>query len=795
MTSFKSNVTLGDYKIGGLLGEGAMGRVYAGEKEGVGRVALKVPLSVEFEPMLEAEANALRRVSHPNIVPFVDWWQYNGSHALVMGFVEGDSLEERFTRQPLTADEVNHLAKRCGDALASAHRAGVIHRDLKPSNIVLRTDGEPILLDFGAASTPDTTSDPIGTLSYMSPEQVMGEESSPASDQFSFGVVLYEALAGRRPFSGYHSAALEYEICHEMQAPLSEVNSSVSPAVSDVIDRLLSKDPTGRFQTFDEFVVQWEEAQKVEGPGASLRRLVVAPAAFVNEMKDPELEYVSRGLGDAVALKLKSLEGLALVSPATMASQEKATGDRLAAAQAVGAELIVGGRFYKAGPQMQIICELVDVGSQETLWSDQYRGAVDAFFDIQDELAAAVERELREMLPDQPQPEVETVEHVPPAEALQLYRKARELYYRGGRENLDQAVEMCEHVLDLDPEFATAQAGLADCYINYYMWFIDRRPIWLDKGERAARRALEIDEHAAPAYRALGRVAHQRGDHEKAAEYYRRAIEIDPKYSEAMRSLGWLSSETRDFDSALHWAGEALKAQPGDEEASLLRGLTYLDQRNYAHAERAFRELVRLNPEYGRGHLYLGETLQKAGRFAEAKEAFLAATKCSDFDPEAYRNLGQIEIFLEQWEDARATFLRAIEEELFEFVAHYFLGLIAAVQGNRTAAKAAWENARVHCERTLTRAPDDEYSALFLGLAKAALGDRSGYDPIMKVRRGDSGSGEMAYFEARAAALLGDIERAEACVTEALLLPLGPSHAEYSADPHFSLAEATGQPT
>jgi superkiller protein 3 len=296
-----------------------------------------------------------------------------------------------------------------------------------------------------------------------------------------------------------------------------------------------------------------------------------------------------------------------------------------------------------------------------------------------------------------------------------------------------------------------------------------------------------MDPKTPAAYRSLGRVYQHRREHEKAIEFFEKAIELDPKYAEAMCSLGWVYSERKKFDAALYWANEALKVNPGVLEASLLRGLAYLDQRNYANAERTFQELNRLYPDYSRGHLYHGEVLQKQGRFAEAKQAYETAQQCRDFDPESFRDLGRIEIYLNQLDRAQATFMRAIESEIFEFAAHYYLGLVSRLQGDEAGAQTSWLSAKLLAERLAAKDPRDQYARLFLGLAKAALGDRTAYEHIQSVRREEPDNGEMAYFEARAAQMLGDLDQAEACVFEATQLPLGPSHAEYSADPHFKL--------
>lgn len=787
MSVTPSGSKFGPYQIGSLLGEGAMGRVYSGEKDGYGPVALKVSINTEFEPLLWSEAEALKKVSHPNIVPYVDWIDFNEGHALVMGYLDGESLEERFAQRPLDQDEIHTMATSIGDALASAHRAGVIHRDIKPSNLMLKEDGVPVLLDFGAAASLDIAQvDPVGTLSYMSPEQVLGDPASPASDQFSFGVVLYEAMAGRRPFSGFHAAALEYEICNEIPQALHELDTTISEPLSRVVERLMSKSVEDRFASMDAFVLEWEEARKAKAGAAVQTRIVVVASAFDNETGEESVAFIGRALGDRVSHALHEMDGIVVVARETVSAQEEAQGNKLSAAAAVGAQYLASGRYMVLDDEMQITAEVISVKDRQTLWMSQFRGSKAQLFEIQDRIAQEIGTHFNLLVPVQ-------TDHSPSKrkldpEAYEKYQEARELYYRGGRENLERAIELYEEAIDLDHRYSMAFAGLADCYINMFMWRIDPRPIWLDRGEKTARKAIDIDPNTAAAYRSLGRVSQHRRDTETALEQFHKAIEIDPKYAEGMCSLGWINSEEKDFDQALHWAAEANKASPGNADAALLRGLTYLDQRNYAHAERTFKELVRLHPDFSRGHLYLGESFQKSGRFEEAKNAYLRALDCPDYDPEAIRNLGRVQVYLSEFDDAHKTFMRAIEEEIYEFAAHYYIGLVARLKDDATGAQASWQSARVLAERQLKRDSNDVYARLFLGLTLAALGDRTAYEHIHKARKSEpKGNGEMAIFEARAAHMLGDLDQAEACTFEATQLPLGPSHAEVSADPHFSI--------
>jgi len=774
------------YQLGNLLGEGAMGRVYAGTHTGFGEVAFKVPIGPAFDAMLEAEADALRRVKHPNVVPFVDWIEHEGGHALVMGYVRGVSLEERFTQNPLSQVEVNLLATRIADALATAHRAGVVHRDLKPSNIMMRDDGEPVILDFGAAATLDTSqADPVGTLSYMSPEQVLGQPATPASDQFSFGVVLYEAISGKRPFAGYHAAALEYEICNEEPPPLHDVNASISQPLSDVVRRLLAKSPSDRFASLDAFAVEWERAREIGAGVSAQTRLVVAVSVFDNETGDPAVDFVGRALADRLGAVLREVQGVVLVARETVAAQERVQADKVAAAAMVGAGYLACGRYVVMGDQMQVTAMVVDVHDRSTAWTQQYRGPQSSLFDLQDRVAGDIHGHFRTLLPGLEE-EVSAVRQVD-SEAYGLYGQARELYFLGGRENLERAIELFEEAVEHDETFGQAQAGLADCYINMYMWRIDPRPVWLDRGEKAALKALKMNPATPAAYRSLGRVAQHRRNLEDATRKFEKAIELDSKYAEAMCSLAWVSAELKNHDATLYWSSEALKVNQGSQEANLLRGLAYMDQRNYAHAERTFRELVRLHPDYSRGHLYLGETLQKQGRFEEARGAYLAARECTDYDPESSRMLGYVLLYIGDFEMARSTFMKAIEQEIFEFAAHYHMGLIQRMQGDLTGAQTSWQSSRLLSERQLVKDPNDQLARLHLGLAKAAMGDRSAYDDVKAVRSQEPDNGEMAFFEARVAQMLGDVDQAEACVFEATQLPTGPSHAEYMADPHFKI--------
>ena len=253
------------YRILSKLGEGGMGVVYKAEDLALGRtVALKFlpPDSVareEDRARLVHEARAAAALLHPNICPIHEIAESEGRIFIAMACIEGRSLKDRIAEGPLPLDETLSIARQIGDALASAHAKGIIHRDIKPGNVMLTNEGRPMLMDFGLAKVSGATKltrtgTTMGTVAYMSPEQVKGVEADARSDIWALGVVLYEMVSGRAPFGGEYEAALLYSIMNEDPAPLAVGGSDIPAGLDGVLAKALAKDPARRYQSAEVFI-------------------------------------------------------------------------------------------------------------------------------------------------------------------------------------------------------------------------------------------------------------------------------------------------------------------------------------------------------------------------------------------------------------------------------------------------------------------------------------------------------------------------------------------------------------
>ena len=285
MTTHGADTLLaGRYRLGGLLGRGGMAEVYDAFDERLHRrVAVKV-LRPEMAAQpgvrtrFEAEARSAARLAHPNVVAIYDTGEDGDTPFIVMERLPGETLADRMAPGPLDPAWLLRVAGDVLPALGAAHGAGIVHRDVKPGNILLAADGCAKVADFGIAKSLEVagaadltgTNQLVGTPAYLAPERLNGHPATPQADLYAMGVVLYEALAGTKPFSGPTPVAMAYAITHEPPRPLAEVRPDVPAALAAAIDRALAKDPRDRFSSAAEM------AAALRGPGGSVATAVAA---------------------------------------------------------------------------------------------------------------------------------------------------------------------------------------------------------------------------------------------------------------------------------------------------------------------------------------------------------------------------------------------------------------------------------------------------------------------------------------------------------------------------------------
>src|SRR5262245_39623044 len=496
------------YRIRGSLGQGGMGVVYLAEDERLGRnVALKVLRDNSTDPSahqrLVREARIAAGVSHPLICQVYELGEWNGQPFIAMELIDGEPLAARLSNGPLPAADALRVAVAVVEALAVLHRRGIVHRDLKPSNVFVPETGVKVL-DFGLArptvAAQDETANAIthsgiflGTPRYAAPEQLLGDEVDHRADLFSAGVMLFEMLAGRPPFSGKTVAAIANSVLHD--APPVLTGSPAISAADRVLHRALSKKPEDRYPSADTLATDLRNALQLAASdqvaeARPMLRLAVLP--FRQLKRDPETDYLGLSLADALVSSLTGLESLVVRSSLKTARYANTVPDLEAIASDLAVDVVLTGSMMRAQDQMRVSAELVSVPAGDIWWSQTTHVPLDAVIDLHDELARRVIASLPLTTQDRNfRPRV-----AGNAKAFDLYLHGMRL--RGETANWTQAHAFFEQCLELDALFAPAWAerGRLERLSGKY-----QDPGELAQAEASFLRALELDpENGAAQY-------------------------------------------------------------------------------------------------------------------------------------------------------------------------------------------------------------------------------------------------------------------------------------------------------
>jgi TolB-like protein/Flp pilus assembly protein TadD len=662
--------TLGHYRIVEQIGAGGMGEVYRAHDERLDRdVAVKVlPISLAQDPeriaRFEREAKAVARLDHPNILAIYDFGADGGITYSVTELLAGETLRERLEGGALGWRKTAEIGAAIAEGLAAAHGAAIIHRDLKPDNIFLTSDGRVKILDFGlareikAAAPGDTDSptvsrftDPgmvMGTVGYMSPEQVRGESADHRSDTFSLGCVLYEMASGRRAFERETVAETMTAILREEPEQPVATDSGVAPELQRIITRCLEKNPEERFQSARDLafdlrsiatqggaagtrsrsvaggllwrwlalgglaiaiaaVVIWRLAPRAEAPppAEETPRVVVLP--FEN-LGSPDDEYFASGITEEITSRLAAVSGLQVISRTSArryADTDKSIGE-------IGEELHVGyvlegtirwDRGSTGYGRVRITPQLIRVVDDSHLWSERYDRVLEDIFAVQSDIAEQVIDRLEATILD---PERHVVEARPTEnmEAYQAYLLGLQYWWTGEDEHTaTMMLDMLQRAVKLDPDFALAHALLSQAHSQYYHYKYD----FTDARRLRARQSAE------------------------------RALELQPELAQARLALGWYYYWChRDYDAALAEIAAAETGLPNDPDVITVKWAVFRRMGRWQEALATLGLALEIDP---RGYLTTyerGATLTAMRQYAQAEEYVARAIEIAPDRPDAY---------------------------------------------------------------------------------------------------------------------------------------------------------------
>jgi serine/threonine-protein kinase len=712
--------SIAHYQIIKKLGAGGMGDVYLALDTKLNRnIAIKVLRADSLtkdnlKKRLRREAQAAAKLDHTNICAVYEVNEVDSITFIAMQYVEGETLFEKMVREPLPLATALAIAEQAAEGLAEAHANGILHRDIKPQNLMITPRGQVKILDFGLAKemrssdpvdfdapTASLLSSPghaVGTMPYMSPEQVQGEQLDAASDIFSLGVTFYEMLAGKHPFRDKSNAVTMSRIILAEPIPTEQYQAQVSPELQTLLNKMLSKDKAERYQSAQDLLTDLRQVsakltagvthsnttnettaiprENVAGGILSLAvrhkwavlasalalvlfavliirwlstdhldTLAILPFSYVSNdaqlMAKPDREYLSDGFTESIINNLSQLTNLKVIARSSVFRYKGKDLD----VQAIGRELkvraVLVGQIKQEGDELKITVELMDVQKNSSIWGDTFERKTGDIQTVQKEIAKTVSEKLRLKLTGADQTQLAKT-YTQSGEAYEAYLKGRYHWNKRTEEGFTQATAFFQEAIVKDPKYALAYSGLADCYTlrSDYGFLAPTEGYALAKG--AVTLALSYDDSLAEAHTSLASIkAVTNWDWQGAENEYRRAIELNPNYPTAHH---WYAAQLLlqgRLDQALQEIKKAQQLDPLSLAINKDFAIILLYAQDYDKALEQCRKTLEIEPHFGTMSTYIAQIYELRQKYADATAELEKAHAAAPEDVEITYALGQ----------------------------------------------------------------------------------------------------------------------------------------------------------
>ena len=676
-TPITKGTMISHYEIIEKIGAGGMGEVYLAEDTQLNRkVALKfLPPHLcqddDCRARFKREAQAAAKLNHPNIVTIYEVSDYQGRPYFSMEHIEGRALGDVIKKNELSISEIIDLAIGICEGLNKAHQAGIVHRDIKPSNIVIDADGRPKLLDFGLAAIRGSekltmSGSTLGTIGYMSPEQIEGKGIDRRSDLFSLGVVFYEMITGRAPFKGDSDAATLNSVLNDIPQLLSKYRTDIPDSMQRIVDKALDKNLETRYQAAAGIISDLAKLKKdlESGSSATQPQPSIAVLPFTNMSADPEQEYFCDGMAEDIINDLTHVEGLRVAARTSAFAFKGKQEDIRDIGRKLNVETLLEGSVRKAGSQLRITAQLINVSDGYHLWSERYDRELEDVFAIQDEIARNIVQALKVKLSKKEKRALEKVA-TNDIQAYDYYLRGRKFFYRLNKMTVEFALKMFSRAIEKDPEYALAYAGKADCHSFLFM-YLDSRQVNAEQSLTNSQKALELDSELAEAHAARGLALSLVERGAEAEKEFETAVRLNPMLFEACFFYARNCYLQGKLEKAMQLYKQASLANPEDYQAPILLANVYKELNLDAEAKAASRmgveiaeKHLELNPDDVRAYCLGAGALLQIG---EKEKSLEWATRALSIGPDEvgvlyntaclFSNLGKTEEALDYLERA-----------------------------------------------------------------------------------------------------------------------------------------------
>lgn len=771
---------LGHYRLVEQVGAGGMGVVFRAHDEQLDRdVALKIlpKLSLLSEParrQFRHEALNLARITDPNVAMAFDFGCDGGVDYLVTEFVPGLNLDTKIANRPLPENEILHLGKQLASGLETAHRRGVIHRDLKPGNLRVTPEGQLKILDFGLAflmrAETDTTVTvslsstqlDAGTVPYMAPEQLKGQQPDARSDVWSAGACLYEMSTGNPPFGGQAGTPLIAAILEQAPVPPREVNPKISEGLERVILRTLQKDPKERYQSVGDLRVDLTNLATGTAPiyaklvptsrrkrwlpiavaivvlaglgawwlhhsGALVpdRETMMAVLPFESVANDAPTNALGLGLTETVTARMVQIgDGghLQLVSTRDLIAQGVRTSEQ--ARREFGTDLVLEGSLQQDGARIRITWSLVNPRTRTQIAANTITGTTGDIFGLQDTLFD------------------EVLANLPPAtghgRAQALARRpetnpvAYDFYLRGrgyleeyeNLDNIENAIAQFGQSIAVDKNYAPAYAAMGTAYTIGFQQK-NRSKDWLDKARVNCERALAIQPQLAEGHACLGNIYSATGNYEQAVRELQRSLDLDHRSDETLRLLAAAYQKTGNAAAAEEAFRRAVSLRPNYWGVYSAFGSFYFTESRYAEAAEMFSMAIERAPQNYRGYSNLGAIYVQLGRYGEAVEQLKRSISLRP-TAESHSNLGAAYFYMRRYGDSADSLQQAMKIDDKDWLSWGNLGdTLYQIPAQRTNAAAAYRKALELANARLEVNSRDAFTLAFAADYHAMLDEES----------------------------------------------------------------------